>query len=114
MDKSIQTDPIPPDLFLHRLQSDSSYFTIRLRRWPVYIVSLCLALVGLAVCVFMVWDSMQPRFMVHQQLMEDIGVDGVIMFRQHDRNADGVLDLMEFEPLAHRLREVNVCTKAYL
>ena len=42
------------------------------------------------------------------QLMDSMGVDGVIMFRRYDRDADGVLSLEEFEPLAHRLLEINV------
>ena len=37
-----------------------------------------------------------------------MGVDGVIMFRRYDRDGDGVLSMEEFEPLAHRLLELNV------
>ena len=40
--------------------------------------------------------------------MNSMSVDGVIMFRQYDRDADGVLSMEEFEPLAHRLLEINV------
>ena len=40
--------------------------------------------------------------------MDSMGVDGVIMFRRYDRDADGVLSMEEFEPLAHRLLEINV------
>ena len=35
-------------------------------------------------------------------------MDGVIMFRRYDRDRDGVLSMEEFEPLAHRLLELNV------
>ncbi len=37
-----------------------------------------------------------------------MGVEGVILFRQYDRDADGVLSMSEFEPLAHRLLDLNV------
>ena len=42
------------------------------------------------------------------QLLDSMGVDGVIMFRRYDRDGDGVLSMEEFEPLAHRLLELNV------
>ena len=47
-------------------------------------------------------------FYVPGELVEDIGVDGIVLFKQHDRNNDGVLSLDEFEPLAHRIIDVNV------
>ena len=37
-----------------------------------------------------------------------MGVDGVIMFRRYDRDGNGVLSMEEFEPIAHRLLELNV------
>lgn len=46
-------------------------------------------------------------FTVGPEIMEDLGLDGVILFKQHDRNKDGVLSLGEFEPLAHRLLQIN-------
>ena len=47
------------------------------------------------------------------QLLDSMGVDGVIMFRRYDRDGDGVLSMEEFEPLAHRLLELNVSTFAH-
>ncbi|CAH1792745.1 unnamed protein product [Owenia fusiformis] len=40
-------------------------------------------------------------------IMQELGIDGVILFRQYDRNDDGYLSIDEFEPLAHRLLESN-------
>lgn len=37
-----------------------------------------------------------------------MGPDALALFRQHDVNDDGALDVREFEPLAHILVDVNV------
>jgi len=37
-----------------------------------------------------------------------MGPEALAMFRQHDIDDDGSLSLMEFEPLAHILVDVNV------
>lgn len=47
-------------------------------------------------------------FRVPQDIMEDLGLDGVLMFKRHDRDNDGLLSLQEFEPLGHRLLEIKV------
>ena len=52
----------------------------------------------------------RSEFVVGPALMEDLGMEGVVIFKQHDRNGDGVLSLDEFEPIAHRLLQVNVST----
>ena len=41
-------------------------------------------------------------------MVEDMGMEGVIAFKQHDRNNDGVLSIEEFEPIAHRLLDSGV------
>ena len=47
-----------------------------------------------------------PRLFAGQ--LDAIGMEGVVLFRRHDRNRDGVLNLKEFEPLAHRLIQAQV------
>jgi hypothetical protein len=49
----------------------------------------------------------QSGFTINSQLMQDLGLEGVVLFKQHDRNNDGVLTLEEFEPLAHRLLDIK-------
>lgn len=51
---------------------------------------------------------LKPKgFQVPGEMIEDLGMDGIILFKQHDRDDDGYLSLQEFEPLAHRIKEVN-------
>lgn len=47
------------------------------------------------------------QYRVPSQLVEDIGMDGVILFKQHDINDDGFLSLREFEPIAHQLLDIK-------
>ena len=49
-------------------------------------------------------------FTIGPEMIDDLGIDGVIIFKQHDRDNDGVLSLGEFEPIAHRLLQINVCS----
>ncbi|KAK2147360.1 hypothetical protein LSH36_557g01040 [Paralvinella palmiformis] len=46
-------------------------------------------------------------FTIGPEMIDDLGIDGVIIFKQHDRDNDGVLSLGEFEPIAHRLLQIN-------
>ena len=104
-DKETQTPPCPGS---ETKEDQSSQVVIAIPKWLLLVVC---ALTGLAVSFFIVdmyLASLQPRFYVPPEIMEDLGVEGVIMFRQHDRDSDGVLNLQEFEPLAHRLLEINV------
>ena len=83
-------------------------FTIFIPNW-LMVVMIFVCSVALLFCTFFVYlELRKPRFSVPPEIMQDLGLDGVIMFRQHDRDSDGVLDLVEFEPLAHRLLEINV------
>ena len=52
-------------------------------------------------------NGSQAKYRIPSQLVEDIGMDGVIMFKQHDINDDGFLSLREFEPIAHQLLDIK-------
>ena len=54
--------------------------------------------------VFLVFSFFQTP----PEIMEDLGTEGVKLFRQHDRDNDGHLTIEEFEPLAHRLLDSKV------
>ena len=47
------------------------------------------------------------QYRIPSQLVEDVGIDGVILFKQHDINDDGFLSLREFEPIAHQLLDIK-------
>ena len=40
-------------------------------------------------------------------------MEGVIAFKQHDRNNDGVLSIEEFEQIAHRLLDTGAVSNNY-
>ena len=57
------------------------------------------------------WDMLvgrEPGFHVPGEIVEDMGIDGVLLFKRHDRDNDGVLSIEEFEPLAHQLKDIKV------
>ena len=102
-DKGVQTD-------ITSASYDRRKGTVELPRWVVGSTAVLAVLVA-------VWCGYQPalemmnlggRFTVGTDLLEDMGVEGVMLFRQHDRDDDGVLSMQEFEPLVHRILETNV------
>ena len=93
--KSVQTDLTPKET-----------------KWHTYVAIFigCTILLGVLIggltVGFHSW--LEPRFSVSPEMLQDLGVEGVQLFRKHDRNGDGVLSLEEFEPLAHRLLQSEV------
>ena len=81
--------------------------TVQVPRWCCWCLIGLVAILVSAVMVACMVMSHQPRFYVPAETLESMGVEAVIMFRQYDRDSDGVLSLDEFEPLAHRLLELN-------
>ena len=82
-----------------------------LARWTLGGILLASAAVAAAysvqICTYF-FIMINEGFLVTDDIINDIGMEGVILFRQHDRDHDGYLSLSEFEPLAHRLSEVRV------
>ena len=72
-------------------------------------VSLLIVLAAVVVAVFRLRQWEQEQFVL-DGIVDDIGVEGIVLFRKHDRDNDGYLSLEEFEPLAHHLRNINVST----
>ena len=81
---------------------------IELPRWLFWGGAVFVALFAAWLASDLLFLYMEPRFQLDPAQVEDLGVEGVSMFRVHDRDDDGFLSLEEFEPLAHRLLEVNV------
>ena len=89
---------------------DAKYVTIRVPKWLLW--GSCVLVAGISVFLGcqegLALLSDGGGFYVEHELMEDMGMENVILFRQHDRNNDGVLTIEEFEPLAYRLQQTNV------
>lgn len=75
---------------------------------PVLLTVLVLLVSFAFLFVFPTSLSKNQGNTLNPDIINNIGLDGLILFRQYDRNDDGVLSLEEFEPLAHLLREENV------
>ena len=78
-------------------------------RWCLGAASL---VIGVALAVLSMDVSLalfgERSFSADYSITDDIGMEGIILFRQHDHNNDGYLSLEEFEPIAHRLVDIGV------
>lgn len=100
-DVGVQTDPLPP-----AGQQGSPWL-----RWAILGLVLAFTwpfLLDLPLFLFDVLQGSHGGFRVPADVLEDMGMDGVLLFKRHDRDDDGKLSLEEFEPLAHRLLEINI------
>lgn len=81
----------------------------RRSKWKLIVASTIAAIIGaLVTSNFMHLFVSDNGFHVSSKLFEDLGLEGIVLFRQHDRDGDGFLSLDEFEPIAHVVKEVNV------
>lgn len=81
-----------------------------LRRWQCRLLILAVAILSTFLCFSVGYFLLkqQRKIIFSRDIVEDIGLEALIIFRQYDRNDDGYLSLEEFEPLAHRLLEENI------
>lgn len=91
-----------------QVTTSNTGITITIPRWCLLVLGGLAGLLISCLLVHLYLGAVRPRYYISPEIMQDLGLDGVIMFRRHDRNSDGVLDIVEFEPLAHRLLEMNV------
>ena len=62
------------------------------------------AVVSLVLSVLILTDWFQTyNLRASQEIIKKIGLEGVVLFKRHDRNNDGVLSLEEFRPIARQL-----------
>ena len=94
------------------LPSAGGRFCCGRRRWLMLTVAVAVLAVVVPFAFYRVLAGRHRRrhggWYVSELMLQDVGMDGVILFKQHDRDMDGVLSIEEFEPLAHRLALVNV------
>ena len=83
-------------------------YTFTAPKWLVWLCAVLMFCGAVFLVTHYVVAHFKPRWMLPSEVVDDMGVDGVILFRQHDRDDNGQLSLEEFEPLAHQLLEVNV------
>lgn len=85
-----------------------SFMDSKCVRWflaaAVLVIGVILAVFAMEASIAFFGDQ---GFSVGHGIIEDMGMEGIILFRQHDHNNDGYLSLEEFEPVAHRLIDVN-------
>ena len=87
--------------------TNQSNFTIY--RWKVLATASFAAILGILLTFNISnWLTSQSGFYIPSKLFNDVGLDGVVIFRQHDRDGDGYLSLDEFEPIAHVLKDIEV------
>lgn len=91
-----------------QVTTSNTGITITIPRWCLLVLGGLAGLLISCLLVHLYLGAVRPRYYISPEIMQDLGLDGVIMFRRHDRNSDGVLDIVEFEPLAHRLLEMNI------
>ena len=84
---------------------------LRIPRKLVWFGALAVGLLAIYLGSDYVVSLYKPRWQVDPATLEDMGVDGVVLFRKHDRDNDGVLSLEEFEPLAHQMLDQEVSTR---
>lgn len=85
----------------YKVQCELSVFT-------VWILSVIFGIVSVFIGSYSYLFIYVPRYHVSDQLVDAVGQQGVLIFRQYDRDGDGYLSLHEFEPLANKLANVTV------
>ncbi|ESO93527.1 hypothetical protein LOTGIDRAFT_119019 [Lottia gigantea] len=70
-----------------------------------------MVLFTLLCCLFII--GRHDPTQIPEEIVINIGDDGVLLFQQHDRDNDGYLSIQEFEPLVYRLLEINVSGPVY-
>ena len=106
-DVGVQTQPIPE----HRYTGKRLLW---LGAGGLVAILLVPLLLDQCISILNVFGGGQSGFHVPQEIVEDMGLESILLFKRHDRDDDGFLSIEEFEPLAHQLKEVNVSVRIVL
>ena len=90
------------------LQEPDTHFCLRLPKCSVWILAVAFGLLSIYLGTDYALSFYEPRWQVDQETLDDMGIDGVVLFRKHDRDSDGFLSLEEFEPLSHQMLDSNL------
>jgi len=88
----------------------SNTVVIYITRSQIRLLTVCGALLVILVAIGMglVLNDNQQHWTPNPEDYRQVGPEALALFRQHDVNNDGNLNLKEFEPLGHILVDVNV------
>ena len=101
--EALDPDMVTKDVGVQADIPHTSAYCVRIPRWSVWLGAAIVGLLAIYLGADYAVSLYRPRWEVDSATLEDMGVDGVVLFRKHDRDNDGVLSLEEFEPLAHQI-----------